>query len=617
MGHALLFASGASHADHAAVFQKGVRALTAFKAIRFSDTAAAAGASLAVAPSDRASDKRIARSTDDQIWIASLGTWLPLPAVKGRDLSWLIGQYLTHGAHELARRLQGFFSLLIVDRRTGQTHAITDRCGSLHMYWRRLGGGHAVCSSSAALALCDDGSALDPAAVHEFVATGIIYEERSLWQDIRKIPPATVLTIDDAGASQRPYWRFGEVAAESLDLEDAVEQTHHALVEVLKALPDTSRPIVSDLTGGYDSRMLLTGMLAAGRPFHTTVSGCGEHPDVQVAARIAGQLKLDHHCINAAPELAVEVFDAALRMTDGEYDAFDYARILQVHRQLSGTYGMSLNGSFGELARGYWWELLWPKLASREQALNAAMLARKRFAAVGYEKSIFAPAATLDLAEHMAGAVQRATAPLKGLPNTSQMDCAYYSLRMQRWQGRIASSTNQLWPAFSPIGFSQVLDPILAAKADSRFRSLLVRRYFQRHAPILADIPLEHGYPPVPATALNIWRFSPLLRHYGGKVWSRVAAKLPMVSKVAAGHGQPAAQADRPAVSRPENVLLFRDTAIADWLRSPLLADTGLFRPDELRALLAAHRVVGASRAEQWRRLVTLESLLRRMASLR
>jgi hypothetical protein len=42
-----------------------------------------------------------------------------------------------------------------------------------------------------------------------------------------------------------------------------------------------------------------------------------------------------------------------------------------------------------------------------------------------------------------------------------------------------------------------------------------------------------------------------------------------------------------------------------------------LFRPDELRALLAAHGVVGASRAEQWRRLVTLESLLRRMATLR
>lgn len=616
MGHALLFASDASHADHAAVFQKGARALAAFKAIRFSDTAAAAGASLAVAPSERAGDKRIGRSADDRIWIASLGTWLPLPAVKGRDLSWLIEQYLTHGAHELARHLQGFFSLLIVDRRTGKTHVITDRCGSLHMYWRRLGGGHAVCSSSAALALCDD-SVLDPVAVHEFVATGIIYEERSLWRDIRKIPPATVLTIDNAGASHCSYWNFGEVAAESLDLEDAVEQTHHALVEVLKALPDTPRPMVSDLTGGYDSRMLLTGMLAANRPFHTTVSGGGEHPDVRVAARIAGQLKLDHHCINAAPELAVEVFDAALRMTDGEYDAFDYARILQVHRQLSATHDMSLNGSFGQLARGYWWELLWPKLASKEQALDAAMLARKRFAAVGYEKSIFAPAATLDLAEHMAGAVRRATAPLKGLPNTSQMDCAYFSLRMQRWQGRIASSTNQLWPAFSPIGFSQVLAPILAAKARGRFRSLLVRRYFQRHAPILADIPLEHGYPPMPATPFNIWRFSPLLSHYGGKVWSKVAVKLPMVSKMATGHGQSAAPADRPVVPRPETIALFRDTALADWLRSPLLADTGLFRPDELRALLAAHGVVGASRAEQWRRLVTLESLLRRMATLR
>ncbi|MDO8934099.1 MAG: asparagine synthase-related protein, partial [Rhodocyclaceae bacterium] len=444
MSHAFLFAPQADSPAGSQTFPKGVEALARFKAVPVTDTATSGVASVAIAPGGKATDRRITRSADGQVWIVDLGTWLPLPAIKDCDAAWLVEQYLAHGAHDLARRLQGFFALLIVDQRSRQVHVVTDRCGSLHVYWRKLADGHAVCSSSAALALCGEAK-LDPVAVHEFVATGIIYENRSLWQDVKKISPATVLTIDRDGAQTSQYWSFAEVDAESLNLNEAVEQTHQGLVEVLKALPAGEQPLVSDLTGGYDSRFLLAGLLEAGRPFRTTVSGSKGHPDVLVAAHIAAEFGLQHQHIAANPIPSAEEFDAALRMTDGEYDAFDFARILQIHRLLSAEHRMSLNGSFGELARGYWWELLWPRLAQR-QPLDVAMVARKRFAAVGYDKAVFDPTAQLDLGAHMAKVAGRATQPLAGFPNTTQMDCVYYSLRMQRWQGRIASSTNQLWP---------------------------------------------------------------------------------------------------------------------------------------------------------------------------
>jgi len=439
--------------------------------------------------------------------------------------------------------------------------------------------------------------------VHEFIATGILYEDRSLWQGIRKIGPATVLTLDPAGVQQQRYWDFTAVEPERLNLEEAAEQTHHGLVEVLKALPDTGEPLISDLTGGYDSRLLLTGLLAAQRPFHTTVSGSADHPDVTVAAHIAAALKLQHQNISAPLLPTAEEFDAAVRMTDGEFDAFDFARILHIHRHLAAGHGMSLNGSFGELARGYWWELLWPKLANR-QPLDVGRVARKRFAAIGYDQSIFAPAARLDLAAHMTEVAGRAIQPIAGYPNTTQMDCVYYSLRMQRWQGRIASSTNQLWPAFSPIGFAQVLDPILAARAETRFRSLLARHLFQRFAPPLARIPLEHGYPPVPASLFNLWRFSPLLSHYGGKVINKVAAKLGMARKPAA------------PTSRPDDTALMRETGIAEWQQSPRILQSGLFNEQALRNLLNNNSLTNGSRMEHWRRLMTLEALARKVLSI-
>lgn len=603
MSHAFLFVSAAGQTE-APSFHKGVRALGDFKGVQITDSSTSATASLAVAPAAKAAqvtDKRIARSADGQVCIVDLGLWLPLPAERGRDAAWLLEQYLAHGAEGLARRLQGLFALLIVDQRTRQAHVITDRCGSLHIYWRQLADGVAVCTSSAVLAKLGEAK-LDPVGVHEFIATGILYEDRSLWQGISKIGPATVLTIDPAGTKQQRYWDFTAVEPERLNLEEAAEQTHHGLVEVLKALPDTGEPLISDLTGGYDSRLLLTGLLAAQRPFHTTVSGSADHPDVTVAARIAAELGLQHQNISAPPLPTAEEFDAAVRMTDGEYDAFDFARILHIHRRLAAGHGMSLNGSFGELARGYWWELLWPKLASR-QPLDVAMVAKKRFAAIGYDQSIFAPSAQLDLAAHMAEVAGRAIQPIAGYPNTTQMDCVYYSLRMQRWQGRIASSTNQLWPAFSPIGFNQVLDPILAARANTRFRSLLARRLFQRFAPPLARIPLEHGYPPVPASPFNLWRFSPLLVHYGGKVINKVVAKLGVARKPTA------------PTARTDDTALMRETGIAAWRQSPLILQSGLFDDKALRNLIDNNSLTNGPRVEQWRRLITLEALLRKIQS--
>lgn len=598
MSHAFLFVPAAGLTE-APGFEKGMRALGDFKAVQITDSATSSTASLAVAPAAKATDKRITRSADgpsDQVWIADLGLWLPFLAEPGRDAAWLIEQYLAHGAEGLAHRLQGLFALLIVDQRTRQAHVITDRCGSLHVYWRQLADGVAVCTSSAVLAQCAP-STLDPVGVHEFIATGILYEDRSLWHGIRKIGPATVMTLNADGANQHRYWDFTAIEPERLNLEEAAEQTHHGLVAVLKALPDTGQPLISDLTGGYDSRLLLTGLLAAQRPFHTTVSGSADHPDVTVAARIAAELKLQHQNISAPPLPTAEEFDAAVRMTDGEFDAFDFARILHIHRRLAAGHGMSLNGSFGELARGYWWELLWPKLANR-QPLDVGRVAKKRFAAIGYDQSIFAPAARLDLVAHMTEVAGRAIQPIAGAPNTTQMDCVYYSLRMQRWQGRIASSTNQLWPAFSPIGFNQVLDPILAAQADTRFRSLLARRLFQRFAPPLARIPLEHGYPPVPASPFNLWRFSPLLGHYGGKVINKVAAKLGVARKPAA------------PTARSNDTALMQETGIAEWRQAPLILQSGLFGEPALHSLLDKNSLTNGPRVEQWRRLVTLESLL-------
>lgn len=601
MAHALLQVSRNQES-----FEQALTRLNSLKLISANPHRVCDFASLAIAPAENGQIASIEHSQDSRNWIVVLGTWLPIPARRGADTRWLLDTYKRDGAIALSRQIQGIFVIIVGDTEKGYVQIITDRCGSLHFFHRKTPGGHAVCTSSAALAA---NSPLDPIAVHEFVATGIIYEDRTLFKEVRKVPPATVTTITDGGKlSFENYWNPSEIPAESISCDDAADAVHASLTRVLGALPESNRPLVSDLTGGYDSRLLLTGLLSSGAPFETTVSGKSTHPDVIVAEKIAQKLGIRHGNMTSEESLEGDSFLSAVRITDGEYDAFDYARIQHIHRSLSSRYAMSLNGSFGELARGYWWELLWPRIG-KLVPLDVAMIARKRFAAIPYDKSVFTGDAAISLTEHMTAALERAESRALGQPNTTQLDWAYYTLRMQRWQGRIASSTNQIWPSISPIGFPEVLDPILAAKAKGRFGSLLARTIFERHAPQLACIPLEHGYPPCRVTPLTIWKFTPLANYYAKKVFERLLR--PFAAQLTSNGSD---SAPTPSL-RESNAKLFADCSIDDWLENPFLLEAGFFNENRLRAVMDPGRSIGGRALEQWRRLLTLEALLRLLSN--
>src|SRR5699024_7304107 len=98
--------------------------------------------------------------------------------------------------------------------------------------------------------------------------------------------------------------------------------------------------------------------------------------------RIAAQYDLLHQQINGEPLSAhqwLSLARAALPLVDGEYDILEYARVLNVHRQLAARFGISINGSGGELIRGYWWELLFPRTGQRNH-FDARRIAQRRFA---------------------------------------------------------------------------------------------------------------------------------------------------------------------------------------------------------------------------------------------
>lgn len=531
-------------------------------------------------------------------WLAMAGTCFHQSGNQGPEH--LLEQYLEAGVERLAGDLEGFFAILIGDGRTKDVTVITDIIGSYHLYARRIADITAMSDSSLALACLGD-EVLDPIACQEFLGTGKIYEDRTFYREVRKLPGATISTFSHGTLQrQRRYWNIANLSPELLRGAQAVEALWQVLTSAATRVGKAYGRIVIDLTGGYDSRALMAAFLGAGQRFATVVSGPPESPDVVISKGLATLLRLEHLHYPPRGPLMADDLKTALLLTDGECDLIEYTDIARIHTSLAERFQISINGSFGEVARGYWWELLLPRTGARLK-LDSHKLALRRYAVASYPE-LFEQRFRIDLVEHTRATIDRVTAGLDTFPNTFQMDAAYIGMRMQRWQGRIASSTTRIWPCLSPFMFRSVLETMLQASYRLRRRSLLIRRMLAAYQPAIAAYPMEHGYPTVPVTWKTLARFWPLIPYYGSRVAEEFRERFGLKGT------PPARQSAEP---------LWADPSIQDLLVPARMKASSVLDGDALRAFLEAAHQDGFSKRAVWNRVLTLEYALRSAASMR
>jgi hypothetical protein len=539
-------------------------------------------------------------------WLLTFGTWFHTENYATGAEARLLHRYLEIGAERLSRELEGFFVVVIGDARTRETFVLTDIVGSCHGFMRAWEHGIALSGSSLLLASLGD-VRLDSVACQEFLGTGTIYEDRTIYQEVRKLGPASIFRFTDGALrATRCYWQITDLTPESLDGQVAVSTLGDTLVHAAQRVGGGFGRPVCDLTGGYDSRALVAAFLTARVPFSTTVSGPAESPDVVVSHGLAQLAGFTHIHLEYQNLMSFERIKEALPYTDGEYDLVEYACVLEIHQTLARRFDVSINGSFGEVARGYGWRLLFPHTGACHK-LDAQQLAKHLYAALPYDPSLFEPNTRLNLVSHFAGIIARTNAGLSDLPNTLQMDHAYLMLRMQRWQGKIASSTNQLWPSLSPFLFRSVLETMLQATTRSRRRSLLIRKVLAALQPRLAAFPLEHGYPALPVTWRNVHRFWPVPLDFGKKVLAKVG------SRVGGSRWRRLATSpDR----LPARLHLWHDEDVQVLLQPATMRLGSVVNPDTLRAFLRRSQGQDFPWDAQWARVLSLEYALHRLAGV-
>ncbi len=281
-----------------------------------------------------------------------------------------------------------------------------------------------------------------------------------------------------------------------------------ALVDAVRPLGERGVPVELSLTGGKDSRLIAAALTAAQVPFRARTHGFASHPDVIVAAMIAGKLGVEHVVTEprpAAPERAPDEADVLARLrsavlvSDGMLSAFENVgrpdpRVAAEPVQTGGHGGELLRGGYAPAA----WSQRKPARAwseARGTELFRRMVTRRL--------GLVRPAAA---GAYLASLTPFAASLPRGALHT--LDDFYLENRAGRWSAAARQAYLLRESLVQPFFGDQVVRAARAVPLPDRITDRLHRGVIEALCPELVDLPLADSswksgprIPPVRATA--------------------------------------------------------------------------------------------------------------------
>jgi asparagine synthase (glutamine-hydrolysing) len=198
-----------------------------------------------------------------------------------------------------AERLAGEFVIALWDRDAQALIVSSDRFGSYPTYYASVDGVLLVAPEMRALFTWPSlRKRPDTTAMAEYMRFQCVLGTRTFFEGISRVPPASVMRFDlrtETLAIER-YWNLSAIPARrDVRFAEAVEETTRLLDAALRRSLDQSRRPGLYLTGGLDSRLLLSLIPAAHPGLTTFTFGQPNARDVAYAKRLARTAGTTHH----------------------------------------------------------------------------------------------------------------------------------------------------------------------------------------------------------------------------------------------------------------------------------------------------------------------------------
>src|SRR5580704_13292669 len=269
-------------------------------------------------------------------------------------------------------RFYGMFAFAIWERSSGRVVLARDRLGIKPLYYTERTGRFRFASTlPALLAAGDVDTSIDPAALHHYMSLhAVVPAPMTILKGVRKLPPATICTIEpDGKRREEVYWQL-EVGSRSDDRAlteaDWREATREALGKAVERRRVADVPVGVLLSGGLDSSILVALLAELGQKDLKTFSvgfetvGDVKGDEFHYSDLIARKFVTEHHRLKVDTSRAIHALPGTIAAMSEPMMSHDAVGFYLLSQEVSKHVKVAQSGQGAdEIFGGYHW---YPKL---------------------------------------------------------------------------------------------------------------------------------------------------------------------------------------------------------------------------------------------------------------
>ena len=275
------------------------------------------------------------------------------------DTEVLMEAYRAWGA-ECLDSLSGMFAFAIWDAQARCLFCARDRAGEKPFYYAAVG--DAFLFASEIKGLLDWPGLprrLDYEALVDYLTLGFVADPKSIWLDIRKLPPAHSMLVElpdggvPAARAPRRYW---SLRFHALTGNVQPEQIRGALLEAAEEMTVSDVPLGTFLSGGVDSSAVTAAVSLSGQAVHSFTIGFDfpQYDERAWARQVAERYNTHHTERTVEPDDVVAVVDRLNWHYDEPFSDYSSFPTFYLCREARRSITVALSGDGAdELFAGY------------------------------------------------------------------------------------------------------------------------------------------------------------------------------------------------------------------------------------------------------------------------
>ena len=256
------------------------------------------------------------------------------------------------GDYERLRNLKGEYTLIFEDRR--RCTIVTSPVGAMHYFYTQAGDGRASFVHGRRivdiLARAGLNWTWNWQALGDLCQLENLTDNATLHPDIYRVPPGTVLQVANGELQRDTRSAIESLGVEAPDPEGAIRALNTEVARLAGEHPYLS------LSGGFDSRVILSSMLKQGIKPHLITMGTDECSDVNVARAIAKRFGLQHDLVRIELDDFLTHAPEISSLTNGTKTAWHWHTYLYPLKAKIPSTSPFFVGTLGEFTRSYYFD---------------------------------------------------------------------------------------------------------------------------------------------------------------------------------------------------------------------------------------------------------------------